>query len=129
MEIGSIGDRIANIDPDPKANGSISGLVTVVNWDFLLHFHGAPNGTVYTVENNQQRISACLNDPATVLFNCWIDQIPAQSTQPFKRSRIIQADQPGVTNHVGIDNGNQLTPIWRLFALVRCLGHRHGGPS
>ena len=47
----------------------------------------------------------------------------AERTQTFERSGVIQADQAAVANHVGIDHGDQLPPIWRSFSRVRCVGH------
>ena len=41
--------------------------------------------------------------------------LSAESPQPFERSGVIQADQAAVAHHVGIDDGDQLPPIWRSF--------------
>jgi hypothetical protein len=73
MQIGPIRNRVAKIDPYAKADSSIGGLFAVVDRNLLLHLHGAPNGTVDAVENDQQRIAPSLNDPASVLFDCWVD--------------------------------------------------------
>jgi hypothetical protein len=44
-----------------------------VDRDLLLDLHGAPNGTVYTVEYDQQRIATSLHDLATVLIDGGVD--------------------------------------------------------
>jgi hypothetical protein len=51
-----------------------------------------------------------LNDPAAVFVDRWAYQSAAQSPQSFKRSNVIQPNQVTVTDHVGIDHGDQLAP-------------------
>ena len=41
-----------------------------------------------------------------------------ESPQPFERSNIVQADQAAVADHVGIDDGDQLSPILAPEALI-----------
>ena len=48
--------------------------------------------------------------------------------KPFERPNVVQADQAAVANHVCIDDGDQLPPIWRFSCGVRCLGFRHSEP-
>ena len=69
VQVGPVGNRVAKVDPYAKANGSIRGLVAVVDRDLLLDLHGAPNGTVYTVEYDQQRIATSLHDFAAMLLD------------------------------------------------------------
>ena len=79
----------------------------------------APSMLSNTIE---QRIAAGLDNPATVLLYRGIYQLSAQSPQSLEGSSVIQSDQAAVANHVGIDHGDQLPPIWRLpiQGLMRC---------
>ena len=114
VQVCSIGNGVADIDPDTKANGSIWRLISVENWHLLLHLDGTAHGTVDAVEHDEQRIAPSLDDPAAVLVNRRVDEVAAQSPQPFQSSRIVQADQTAIANHIRVDHGDQLSPIWRL---------------
>jgi hypothetical protein len=76
-----------------------------------LQLYGTAHGSVYAIEDNQQRVARCLDDPAAMPLSGRIDQVGTESTQALKGTQVIQADQTAVTNHVGIDHGDQLPPI------------------
>ena len=82
--------------------------------NLLLYLHSTAHGPVNAVEHDEQRIATGLDDPAAVLFDRWVDQVRAESAQPFECSCVIQPDQTAVANHIGIDDGDQLPPILRL---------------
>ena len=67
MQISAVCNRVANVDPDAKAYGSIGRLVTVIVGHPLLHLHGAPYRPIDAVEHDQQGIAASLDDPTTML--------------------------------------------------------------
>jgi hypothetical protein len=46
-----------------------------------------------------------------MLGDSWVNQSPAESTEPVKCSDIIQSNQAAVANHVGMEDGDQLPPI------------------
>ena len=54
-----------------------------------------------------------------------IDYLSSQRTQSLEGSSVIQSDQATVANHVGIHNGDQPAPIWRIPSKVRCVAPRH----
>ena len=83
----------------------------------LLHLHGTAHRSVDAVEHHEQGIAPGVDDPAAMLLDRWVDQVFAESPQPFERPNIVQADQAAVAHHVGMDDGDQLPPIWRLFRL------------
>jgi hypothetical protein len=68
-----------------------------------------------------------LTIPAAVLGDGWVDQSAAESTKPFEGPDIIQLDQPAVTNHVGMDDGDQLPASGRVSSRVGCGGPWHRG--
>jgi hypothetical protein len=73
MQISPVGNRVANIDPDAETNGSISGVVAIMDRNLLLYLHGAPNGPSDAFEYDQQRIATRLHYFAAMLFDCWVD--------------------------------------------------------
>ena len=116
MQISSIGNRVANVDPDAKADGSIGRLVAVMDRNLLLHLHGAAHRSVDAVEHDEQRVAAGLDDPAAMLLDRRVDQVAPQSTQPLEGSRVVQPDQAAVADHIGIDDGDQPTVRRRPLA-------------
>jgi hypothetical protein len=52
VQVSSIGNRVAKVDPYAKPNGSIAGLVAIVNWDLSLYLHRAPNGPIDAIEDD-----------------------------------------------------------------------------
>ena len=113
MQVSPISNGVSNVDADAKADGSIRRLIAVVDRNLLLHLHGTAHRPVDAVEHDQQGVAAGLDDPAAMLLDRRVDQVAAESTQPFERSCVVQADQAAVADHVGIDDGDQLPPIWR----------------
>ena len=91
---------------------SVRRLVSVVDRNLLLHLHGAAHRPVDAVEHDQQRVAAGLDDPATMLRRSLGRSRCGAMPQPFERPCIIQSDQAAVANHIGIDDGDQLPPIW-----------------
>ena len=54
MQISSVGNRVADVDPDAKADGPIGRLVPVMVRNLLLHLHSAAHRSVDAVEHDQQ---------------------------------------------------------------------------
>jgi hypothetical protein len=111
MQIGPANNSVADVDADPKADGSIRRLVTIIDGHLLLHPHGTAHRPVNAIENDEQGIDPGLNDPAAVFLDRWVDYFPAKHLQPFKRSSVIKPNQTAVTDHNCRD---QFSPIWRL---------------
>ena len=79
VQISSVGNRIAEVDPNAKADGSIRRLIAIVDRNLLLHLHGAAHGSVDAVKDDEQGIAACLHDPATMLSDRRVNQILPES--------------------------------------------------
>ena len=84
VQVSPIGNRVANVDPDAEADGSIRRLIPIVDRNLLLHLHGAPHRPVDAVEHDEQRVAASLDDPATMLLDRWVYQLSAQRPQPLR---------------------------------------------
>ena len=53
MEVGSLGNHVADIDGDTKADGPIGGLVAIIVGHLPLHFHGTSHRTINAVEHDE----------------------------------------------------------------------------
>ena len=82
VQISPISNRVANVDPNPKADSSIRRLIAVVDRDLLLHLDGTAHRPVDAVEHDEQGIASRLDDPAAVLLDRRVYQVAAQSPQP-----------------------------------------------
>jgi hypothetical protein len=125
MQVGAIGKHVANVDADTKSDGAIGRLIAIVVRHPFLHVDSAAHSPVDAVEHDEQRIASGLNDPAAMLVDRWVDQNTAEGPQPLERSYIIQPNQAAVTDHIGIEHGDQLASAWCPSDKVRCVDHRH----
>src|SRR4051812_34279490 len=103
MQVGSISNGIADVDPDPKADGPIRRLVTVKQGNTLLHADWEPPGPVDTAKPHQQGVAAGLNSLAAIAVEGGINDFVTEIAQAFGSLQAGQPDQAAVTNHVGID--------------------------
>ena len=108
VQVGAVGDRVADVDPDAKADAAIVGVARVVGRHLLLHVHGTAHRALDAVEHDQQRIAAGLHHTAAILRDRRVDHLVAQRAQAFECTDIIETDQPAVAEDVGIDHGDQL---------------------
>src|SRR4029077_3054898 len=118
-QVSSIGNRVTNVDADPKADGPVRGRIIIMDRELLLHLQGAADRSINAIKHDEQRVTSGLDDPAAMFFNRWVNQSSAQSPQSFEGSNITEADHSGIARHVGIHDGDQLAPILRLFNLAR----------
>jgi hypothetical protein len=125
VQVGAVRNRITQVDPHTKADGTIRWLIAVMDWNLLLYSHCTAHRSIDAVKGDEQRIAAGLNDPATMLLDRWVYQVLAQSSEPSQGSGVVQTDQATVADHIGIDDGDQLPPIRRPSVRVRCVGFRH----
>ena len=82
--------------------------------NLLLHLDGTAHCSVNAIEYDEKEIAASLDNVTSMLLHRGIDYLSAQRTQSLEGSSVIQSDQAAVANHIGIHNGDQLAPIWRL---------------
>ena len=73
VQVSPVSNCVTNVDADTEAHGPIGRLVTVEHRHPLLHLHGTAHRPVYAVEDNQQGVATCLDDPAAVLLYYRID--------------------------------------------------------
>jgi hypothetical protein len=80
VQVRAIGNRVAKIDPNAKADGPIGRLLAVMYRNLLLHPDRAPHRAVDAVKNDEQGITTSLDDPANMRFNGRVDYVTAQRT-------------------------------------------------
>src|SRR5262249_34868593 len=94
-----------------------------------LHFDGATHRVNHVRELRQEAVAGVLYDPAPVLPNLRIDQLPAMGLEPFVGPLLIRPDQPRVPRHVGGEDRGGTTngrghgwarPPWSKIERVNC---------
>ena len=78
VQVSSIGNCVANVDPDAKSNSPIGRLVAIVDGDLLLDMNRTAHRPVDAVEDDQQRVATGLNDLPAVLPDGRIDHLSAK---------------------------------------------------
>jgi hypothetical protein len=74
------------------------------------------DGSFNAVEGDQEGVAASVDEPATVLLDCRIDQIAPEALKPSQRSHIVEAHRLRVANHVHVDERGEPPPISRFRA-------------
>ena len=127
MQVSAIGNRVAKVDPDAEADGSVWRLIAVDGSALAVAPDTAQRTAPSILSNTMSRESPpvwTILPPCSLIAGS-IRFLP-QSPQSLEGSRVIQPDQAAVAHHVRIDDGDQLPPIWWFSSKVRCLGLRHG---
>jgi hypothetical protein len=119
MDIGSIWNHIADVYTDAEPDGPVRRLIAIMDGHLLLDLHRTSHGAVNAVEHYEKGVASCVDDPASVRFDSWVNENAPKSSEALQRSNIIQPYQAAVANHVGMDNGCQLSPIGWLSMRVR----------
>ena len=108
MNICAVWNYIAYVYADAEPDRPIGGLTKIVGGNLVLHLHGTAYGSINAIENHKQRIAPRINNSATIFSNRRVYQHAAENAQPFECSGIVQPNQAAVTNHIGMDDSDQL---------------------
>ena len=109
VKVRAVRYHVANVDGDAEADAAIRRLVTIIHRDLLLYLDCAAHRTIDAVEGDQERVTAGLHDSSAVIADRRVDQCTSKRAEAAQRAGIVQADQPAVAHHVGVDDGKQLT--------------------
>jgi hypothetical protein len=128
VDIGSIWNYIADVNADTEPDRPIWRLIAITDGHLLLDFHRTSHGSVNAIEHNKKAVASCIDNPAAVLRDGRVDENAPKLSETLEGSDIIQPYQAAVANHVGMDDGCQLSPISWLTLRVRFRRFRHSNP-
>ena len=114
MYVSTVGNDIADVDADAKSDRPLGSHLAINDRNLLLHSERTPHGAVDTVEHHEKRVTTGVDNPTAMGSDRRVDDFAAQSAHPIKRSNVVQSDQAAVSDHVGMNHNNQLSPIRRL---------------
>ena len=107
VQVSPVGNRVAKVDPDAKADGPIGGLIPSWIGTCCCTFTAqrtAPSMLSNTISSESPPVWTILPPCSSIAGSI---RLLAERPQPFERSGIIQPDQAAVAHHVGIDDGDQ----------------------
>ena len=107
VNIGALGEHVADVDPDPKADALAGRQIAVELRHPALHLCEALDCRGDAGELDQQGIPGGVHESADVLVQFGIDQLAADRPQAIARARIVTANMPAVPRDIGVDDGNQ----------------------
>src|SRR5262252_225623 len=86
--------HVAEVDADAELDPVLWRRTLVAVGHCPLHFDGATRRVNRARELRQEAVAGVLYDPAPVLPNLRIDQLPEMGLEPFAGRLLIRADQP-----------------------------------
>jgi hypothetical protein len=86
-----LNDHVAEIDPNPELDPLLRQGGRISLGHAPLHFRRATNSVNHARELGQEAVAGVLYDPAPVLRDLRIDQLPEMSLEPLVRPLLIRA--------------------------------------
>jgi hypothetical protein len=96
-----LGNYVAEIDADPELDPLLWRGGGVPIGHRPLNLHRAPHGIHHALELGKEPIAGVLYDPAPVLGDLRIDQVPEVRLEPLVGPLLICPHQARVPRHVG----------------------------
>jgi hypothetical protein len=96
-----LNNDIAEIDPDAKRDALIFGRFGVALSYPPLQLDGTTHRIDYACKLGQEAVASVLYDPAPVLRDLRINDLPEVAFEPFVRPLLIRAHEARVPRHIG----------------------------
>ena len=101
QDVAVLGDHVAEVDADAKADASVVGETLVAIEHAALHFGGTAHRVDNAGELGQEAVAGGLDDAPLMLADFRIDQLAAMRLQAIERAFLVGADQTRIARHVG----------------------------
>ena len=106
VNIVGVGDHVADIDPDAKAQAALLGHIQIAVGHRALDFAGTAHRVDHTGEFRQYAVAGGLDDAAAMLADLRIDHFAQMRLEAFVRAFLIGAHQARIAHHIrGEDRG------------------------
>ena len=94
-------DDVADVDADPKLDRIGLGATGIVLAELSLDFDCAGDGVHSARELHERAVAHELDDTTRMGGNRWVNQLTPQGIQTRESTRLIEAHEARVTDHVG----------------------------
>jgi hypothetical protein len=99
-----LGNYVAEIDADPELDRLFEWRARVAFSHASLHLDGAAYGIDHARELAKEAVTSILYDPAPVLLDLRLNQLPEVRFEPFVCPFLIRPHQARVPRHVGSED-------------------------
>jgi hypothetical protein len=99
--VTAIGDHVAEIDADAKAQAALLGEIQIAVGHRPLDFAGAAHRVDNAREFRQHAVSGGLDDAAVMLPDLRLDPFTQMRLEAFVRAFLIRAHQARIAHHIG----------------------------
>ena len=62
MQVCTVGNRVTDVNPEPKTDGPVRRLIAIMDVNLLLYLHSTTHRPIDAVEDDEQGVTAGLND-------------------------------------------------------------------
>src|ERR1019366_147626 len=104
-------DHIAEMDADAKLNVSLGRNAGVALDHAVLHLDSAAYSLDYTAELDEDAIASALDHAPVMHGDGRINQIAPQRAEPRQCAILVDTGKSAVTDHVGGENGGELSGL------------------
>src|SRR5437870_6744916 len=112
-DVPILDDDLADVDADTKVDALFRENTGIALGHATLHVDRAAHRVDHTGEFQQQTIAGGLDDPAVVLCNLRVDELPPVSLQSRQGGAVVAAHEKGITHHIGRDDRRKSSVVPR----------------
>src|SRR5262249_40455941 len=104
VNIVIVDDDVAEVYANPKFDSLLDADPSIPLGHPTLHINGASNRVNHGRKFDQHAVSGCLDDPAPMFFDTWIDERLPMRLQLSERAFLVRAHQTAITGYISSQN-------------------------
>jgi len=101
VNVAAIGDHVAEIDPDAKAQAALLGEIQIAVGHRALDLAGAAHRIDDAGEFRQHAVAGGLDHPAAMLADLRINEFGEMRLEAFVRAFLVRTHQARIAHHIG----------------------------
>jgi hypothetical protein len=109
IDVAAVGDHVAEIDPDAKAQAALLGEIQITVDHRALDLAGTAHRVDDAGEFCQHAVAGGLDDPAVMLADLRINEFEEMRLEPFVRALLVHAHQARIAHHIGREDRGETT--------------------
>ena len=109
VNVAAVGDHVAEIDPDAKAQAPLLGEVQIAVGHRALNFAGAAHRVDHAGKLRQHAVAGGLDDAAVTLADLRIQQFDEMRLEALVRALLVGTHQARIAHHIGGEDRGETT--------------------
>jgi hypothetical protein len=122
-DITFLNDDIADVNSDADFDALVGRDIGITLCHSSLHIHRAAGSINDTAKLDQYSVAGTLDDPAVVLGDRRLQELPPVSVEPGEGPLLVGTHEPAIASHIGCQNGGK-PPLHTLFGHAERLAQR-----